>query len=107
MITLKKMTFLDALKERKIVVPVIQRDYAQGRDNVQAENIRKAFVQRLTQAAWGEPLNLDLVYMATQENGEESQWVPVDGQQRLTTLFLFHLYHLEDVDGLNRFSYKV
>lgn len=107
MITLKKMTFLDALKERKIVVPVIQRDYAQGRDNVQAENIRKAFVQRLTQAAWGEPLNLDLVYMATQENGEESQWVPVDGQQRLTTLFLFHLYHLEDVDGLKRFSYKV
>lgn len=107
MITLKKMTFLDALKERKIVVPVIQRDYAQGRDNVQAENIRKAFVRRLTEAAWGNALNLDLVYMAAQENGEESQWVPVDGQQRLTTLFLFHLCHLEDVDGLKRFSYKV
>lgn len=107
MITLKKMTFLDALKERKIVVPVIQRDYAQGRDNVQAENIRKAFVRRLTEAAWGNALNLDLVYMAAQENGAEQQWIPVDGQQRLTTLFLFHLYHLKNVDGLKRFSYKV
>lgn len=107
MTTLKLMTFLDALKERKIVVPVIQRDYAQGRDNVQAENIRKAFVRRLTEAAWGNALNLDLVYMAAQENGAEQQWIPVDGQQRLTTLFLFHLYHLKNVDGLKQFSYKV
>lgn len=107
MTTLKLMTFLDALKGRKIVVPVIQRDYAQGRDNVQAENIRKAFVRRLTEAAWGNALNLDLVYMAAQENGAEQQWIPVDGQQRLTTLFLFHLYHLKNVDGLKQFSYKV
>ena len=99
-----KLTFLEALEVHNIVIPVIQRDYAQGRDNVQAENIREAFVQRLTKAAWGETLNLDLVYMAGKD---ENEWVPVDGQQRLTTLFLFHLYHLEDVSALKRFSYEV
>ena len=99
-----KLTFLEALEVHNIVIPVIQRDYAQGRDNVQAKNIREAFVQRLTKAAWGETLNLDLVYMAGKD---ENEWVPVDGQQRLTTLFLFHLYHLEDVSALKRFSYEV
>ena len=101
-----KLTFLEALQERKVVIPVIQRDYAQGRETVQAQNIRKAFVQRLGEAARNpaKSLNLDLVYMAEKN---KDVWVPVDGQQRLTTLFLFHLYHLEDVSALKRFSYEV
>ena len=65
-ITLKLLTFLEAFGLRAIVIPAIQRDYAQGRATTQAENIRKAFVQKLDSVArdQNQTLNLDLVYMA-------------------------------------------
>lgn len=77
-----------------IKIPMIQRDYAQGRDDPKATRIRHDFIATLTAAvvpnAMGEltPTGLDFVY------GDVRQGVlfPLDGQQRLTALFLLHWY---------------
>ena len=73
-----------------IKIPMIQRDYAQGRDDPKAERIRKVFIAALTTAVMPKavPIGLDFVY------GNISQGVlsPLDGQQRLTALFLLHWY---------------
>jgi hypothetical protein len=74
-----------------IEIPLIQRDYAQGRASVAVDEIRKNFIEFLHLAVAGEnpaPVDLDFVY------GEVKSGVlePLDGQQRLTTLFLLHWY---------------
>jgi hypothetical protein len=40
---------------------------------------------------FGLPLNLDFVY-GSMEDGDSGSFLPLDGQQRLTTLFLLHWY---------------
>lgn len=96
----------------RIVIPIIQRDYAQGRLDEHATYVRKRFVKTLDQAVRNnDDLCLDFVYLQR----DNEAWIPVDGQQRLTTLFLFYLYHLrKDKEGyedyikaLGRFSYEV
>ena len=80
-------TFWQFLEEHSVRVPIIQRDYAQGRDG-KAE-LRKAFLTDLKKALdSSERLKLDFVYGAT-EHGAVN---PLDGQQRLTTLWLLHWY---------------
>ncbi len=72
----------------KIVVPAIQRDYAQGRD--EKSDLRARFLQAIYDALRGEskPLLMDFVYGACEDN----RFIPLDGQQRLTTLWLLHWY---------------
>ena len=72
-----------------ILVPLIQRDYAQGRSDKTASTIRDAFLESLHKAVVdGECISLDFVY------GEivKGRLEPLDGQQRLSTLFLLHWY---------------
>jgi hypothetical protein len=79
----------DGSSVSRIEVPLIQRDYAQGREGATVERIRVGFLQALHRAlTTGEPLHLDFVY------GDVRDGVlrPLDGQQRLTTLFLLHWY---------------
>lgn len=81
----------DEAQVRAIQVPLIQRDYAQGREDGTIEQIRNNFLDVLHLAVSGEnpdPVHLDFVY------GEVKSGVlePLDGQQRLTTLFLLHWY---------------
>jgi len=72
-----------------IRIPLIQRDYAQGRTGNTVDRIRTAFLDVLHQAvAGGEPISLDFVYGDVTDGVLE----PLDGQQRLTTLFLLHIY---------------
>ena len=86
-----------ALFERheQVRMPMIQRDYAQGRKS--QEEVRTAFLNvlhdklRLPADSPELPLNLDFIYgSAEEENGK--RFLPLDGQQRLTTLFLIHWY---------------
>jgi hypothetical protein len=73
----------------QVEIPLIQRDYAQGRDGAAVQRIRKSFLSALHQAITSdEPLSLDFVY------GDVRDGIlrPLDGQQRLTTLFLLHWY---------------
>ena len=79
----------------KIEIPLIQRDYAQGRES--EREVRDHFLKALYDALAkpvgnpGLPLNLDFIYGSVQ--GEQApSFLPLDGQQRLTTLFLLHWY---------------
>lgn len=85
---LKKYSFNDLLKQGKLRIPKIQRDYAQGRQSPKVDEIRKVFVHTLLLVVKGKrpATELDFVYGSNQNNAFE----PLDGQQRLTTLFLLH-----------------
>jgi hypothetical protein len=105
------LSFLELLATYdRIEIPLIQRDYAQGRDS--ELTIRSAFLDSIFGALKkGETLNLDFVYGIA---GEDKIFNPIDGQQRLTTLFLLHWFafrrmgKLEDFrKDLSRFHYRV
>jgi hypothetical protein len=79
----------DAPKVADIEIPLIQRDYAQGRRDPRVNDIRSTFLEALHQALTdGKPIGLDFVYGKVKDGTFE----PLDGQQRLTTLFLLHWY---------------
>lgn len=110
-------------RHQHIQIPIIQRDYAQGRPT--AEDVREEFLGTLKHAFAlapnndALPLNLDFIYGSVEKDGKSNRFLPLDGQQRLTTLFLLHWY-LAWRDGSqdefrqafcegedSRFSYKV
>ena len=74
---------------KKIAIPIIQRDYAQGRIDGEVNRIRARFLDSLHQAIISDPITLDFVYGDINSNGVMT---PLDGQQRLTALFLLHWY---------------
>ena len=105
----KNISFWGLLTSKKIVIPIIQRDYAQGR--IGKEYLRERFLGQLFAALQGnaKPLVLDFVYGSV----EADTLYPLDGQQRLTTLWLLHWYLAlcagtlnEDKATLQRFSYE-
>lgn len=159
-ISIKEMTFLDLINQHQIVIPIIQRDYVQGRINNDVNEIRKDFLQEIKNVVTNEIpiLRLGFVYgkvldkdyqnikkknksaiegvlnslkdyakhldeeinftvdWNTKTSEEDSfgfsKFVPLDGQQRLTTLFLFHWYIINQTKQnkefqnlLNRFKY--
>lgn len=75
----------------KIVIPAMQRDYAQGRKDQSA--LRKRFLDSLKYIINGnEDKHLDFVYGNIKSINNEYEFIPLDGQQRLTTLWLIHAY---------------
>ena len=114
----KKYTFIDLFRGTEgggealngIEIPLIQRDYAQGRDMPRVNYIRTRFVGALREALINdEPITLDFVYGEIDNN---RTLIPLDGQQRLTTLFLLHWYIArhegvseDKLDFLTKFSY--
>jgi len=119
--TAKLHTFIDifsaefSIEDEKvqlseIVIPKIQRDYAQGRNEADVFRVRKRFLAALKEAVVSQNTTLDFVYGDIDENG---RMTPLDGQQRLTTLFLLHVYAAkkEGIDSkecefLNNFTYE-
>lgn len=72
-----------------ITIPIVQRDYAQGRTTAEVNRIRGRFLYVLYDALVnGKHTTLDFIY----GNVEKDQLIPLDGQQRLTTLYLLHYY---------------
>lgn len=95
---------------KRVEIPLFQRDYAQGRGDATVSDIRSNFLDVLLTAVDGyepQPVGLDFVYGEV----ESGTLRPLDGQQRLTTLFLLHWYlasragHLAEHHGWKRFSY--
>ena len=89
----------------KIEIPIIQRNYVQGND----KTIRCHFVDYLVKALTQQsPVELDFVYGAERQDTRLTDncapnncapqvgkvLIPLDGQQRLTTLWLLHGYLL-------------
>lgn len=90
-IDLKEMSFLDIFLKNKyeIVIPSIQRDYVQGRTTDKAKKIRKDFISELKSYILnGGSHSLDFIYGYI----DNTRFIPLDGQQRLTTLWLLHIY---------------
>lgn len=87
-----KTTFWNFIQENRIEIPIIQRDYAQGR--LGKEYLRASFLKNLKDALDDKlqnsekELKLDFVYGTI----EQGRLQPLDGQQRLTTLWLLHWY---------------
>lgn len=97
--TSKKIDFLQLLSNDKVIyenetwqplskieIPIIQRDYAQGREG--KEELRKNFLTALREVVKDKSLELDFVYGSVKNKILQ----PLDGQQRLTTLFLLHWF---------------
>ena len=90
----KNYSLITFLKDHIIVIPAMQRDYAQGRDNAEATNIRNLFISTILDAVFdGKDLSLDFTY-GDSENNDARRYYPIDGQQRLTTLFLVYAHVL-------------
>lgn len=115
-----KYTFWELCNSyNKIEIPIIQRDYAQGRNTTDVQKIRNKFVNDYLIRAIlkGENIELDFVYgsILTEIKDDEKQkiFIPLDGQQRLTTLFLLYFFvaikekRLNEIkDVLLRFTYE-
>lgn len=74
----------------RVVIPKIQRAYAQGRKDPRTTRTRIKFLDSIYNAiSDNNEMILDFIYGNKDEAGN---FIPLDGQQRLTTLFLLHWY---------------
>jgi len=104
---------------KDIEIPRIQRDYAQGRLKDDVNRIRDRFLNALLKAITGNnDIILDFIYGDVKDYTHPGEIFKrglltlLDGQQRLTTLFLLHWYiaKKENIDNneyefLNNFTY--
>lgn len=98
----------------RIIIPKIQRDFAYGRENNEVN--RNRFLRVIFQSI--EPnskdkIELDFIFGQKKKVGTYYEFYPLDGQQRLTILFLMHLYigrrsgkNFPELDFLSQFSYE-
>lgn len=120
-----QITYATLLAQQQCIrVPMLQRDYAQGRSD--QSDVREGFLAALEDALKRPaddtelPLNLDFIYGSLEGSKETARFSPLDGQQRLTTLFLLHWFlawqdqawaefgsMFRDESRRSRFTYKV
>lgn len=111
-----EISLLQLLSQFTVVIPILQRDYAQGRNSGKVPAIRERFLSAIYDGVrpGGDPLALDFVFGYINERTDRHEFVPLDGQQRLTTLFLLHWYAAAkenricspETDCLARFTYE-
>lgn len=78
---------------QKVEIPKIQRDYAQGRDS--EVEVRKRFLDSIFNALRNnKSLDMDFIYGSVLISPDQrtNTFILLDGQQRLTTLFLLYWY---------------
>ncbi|ALV99093.1 DUF262 domain-containing protein [Campylobacter jejuni] len=103
---LKNITnFKELIEEYQIKIPIIQRDYAQGR--IEASIIRDKFLDNiLVHLNNNKEMCLDFIYGSVKND----VFLPLDGQQRLTTIFLLYWYsgkkEDKEIDFLKKFTYE-
>ena len=115
-------TFRQLLDEEKsIIIPKVQRDYAYGRQEEKVQDVLDGMLTSIIEAVRDDSNNiLDFVYGGTyvHKSDKKAGLIPLDGQQRLTTLFLLHFYasllsdedenpiEQKDVEILTKFRYE-
>lgn len=90
---MKKENFVEMFKKHIICIPAIQREYVQGYDEEQTNIIRKNFVDDIFDAISSDGnVDIGIIYGYTQkdERGEKPIFFPVDGQQRITTMYIIY-----------------
>ena len=113
----KLTTFSRLLDEEdSVVIPKVQRDYAYGRDEDKVKKVLRELLDTIFKALKDNSnVILDFVYGGPfAKNGKNvSGLIPLDGQQRLTTLFLLYFYasvvqniEKEKVNKLLKFLYE-
>jgi uncharacterized protein with ParB-like and HNH nuclease domain len=100
-------TLFELLRDYTVVIPIVQRDYALGRANDHAQQVRRGLLGDMKEAInGGDVLDLNFIYGKTNDR----EFIPLDGQQRLTTLFLVHLFAFANDDSktelLQKFTYE-
>lgn len=123
----EKHNFKSFLEKYHVSIPMVQRDYAQGRTSTDVNRVRTRFLdaikKHLLQSRDNyDVMKLDFVYgekeniwsKTTAEKLEKIIVTPLDGQQRLTTLFLLHWYAAKrnnvsanDYSFLEHFTYDI
>lgn len=88
-------TFIDKFTNQTILIPRLQREYVQGN----REDVISPFLDDLLKS------NAELTYIYGYE--EDGCFVPVDGQQRLTTLWLLHVYVASKIGKLPELGVKL
>lgn len=86
------MNFIESFNNKTILIPLLQRDYVQGG----REEVISPFMDSLLDK------KCDLNYIYGYE--QDSCFVPVDGQQRLTTLWLLYLYLYARKKQMSKFN---
>lgn len=97
-----KISFKELMEKYEVIIPMLQRDYAYGREN-EAEK-RENFLRNMKSYFMvSTPHELDFIYGTVGDNAELKL---LDGQQRITTLFLLHWYLslVKDSTGKDHFQ---
>lgn len=108
------------LLNHKVEIPIIQRDYAQGRIDGKTSKIRKDFLDALFEIIYkkskdpDEEIELDFIYGFYERNEKQEKFIPIDGQQRLTSLWLLYWFVAakeripeEEKNFLSNFVYEI
>ena len=115
---LERLTYTQLLARNKyIIIPKIQRDYAQGRSknvDARAAIIRRNLLSDIFSMK-DDGIDFQIVFGSeelrkeiSEDNSYAKVFIPIDGQQRLSTLFLLYLYRdkLNNVNNPVRFIYE-
>ena len=122
----KPFSFKSFLEKYHVVIPMVQRDYAQGRTTDDVTRVRNRFLDAIKSHLVkseddNDVMKMDFIYGETEQvksttaNKQEKIIVtPLDGQQRLTTLYLLHWYaakkgvvEASNYEFLNNFTYDI
>lgn len=99
-----------------IEIPILQRDYAQGRAaqnnsgtlNAKGANFLAFLMEGLEN---GHQQELDFIYgsceIRDEQNANDKTFLPLDGQQRLTTLWLLHWYLAQANNKMDEWQNKL
>jgi|GEM_PF-3511146 hypothetical protein len=85
--------FIDFFKNYTICIPAIQREYVQGYDDEKINIVRKDFIKNIFDAIIeNKVLDIGIIYgyIQNEENESKPIFFPVDGQQRITTMYIIY-----------------
>lgn len=113
-----KLKFTNILAD-KVEIPIIQRDFAQGRTDKNTSKIRRDFLDAIfdtiiknKEEVTHKNLELDFIY-GNKTQGDNPIFSPIDGQQRLTVLWLLYWFVTskenvpkEEKESLQNFVYE-
>jgi len=107
-----KSNFYKLIHNKNIIIPIIQRDYVQGKTTSKINGIRESLIRDMLCSLSEEKGKVDFQYIyGIYKEGE--CFLPIDGQQRLTSIFLFawgmaiKAGDAKATSELKKFSYQV